>query len=300
MKIIYKMENKVNGKKYIGQTNDFTKRMNGHKSDAYNKNSHSYTTPLSNAIRKYGWENFENSIIEEIPDEESYLYIDEREQFFIQYYNSLTKQNGYNITIDGQGCPRKDISYEERLKLSKLFKPEEIKDIQSMLKQGITMGDIRTKYYPRLTKSLLNNINSGLNFKNDDWSYPLHNYNEDIHSVKFAEQEIDAIQQDIISGLNYRDIANKWNITIGFISGINNGQCWHKDNLNYPLYVKGHSKLHNMIWVKKVQEDLMYSKLNQMEIAQKYNKSYSTIKKINSGSSHRNSEYKYPLTSNRK
>ena len=59
--------------------------MNGHKSDATNPNSHSYDLPLSNAIRKYGWENFHNYIIEEIPEDADYDYVDEREIFFINY-----------------------------------------------------------------------------------------------------------------------------------------------------------------------------------------------------------------------
>lgn len=77
------MENKINGKKYIGQTNNFHQRMNAHKSDAFNKNSTAYNYPLSYAIRKYGWDNFNNTIIEEIPDDESFEIVDEREKYFI-------------------------------------------------------------------------------------------------------------------------------------------------------------------------------------------------------------------------
>ena len=44
----------------------------------------------------------------------------------------------------------------------------------------------------------------------------------------------------------------------------------------------------------------MESNLRTTEIAKKYQKSYSTIKKINSGSSYYNENYQYPLTSNRK
>ena len=43
-KFIYIYTNKINGHQYVGQTNDIQKRFNGHKSDSYNKNSHSYTS----------------------------------------------------------------------------------------------------------------------------------------------------------------------------------------------------------------------------------------------------------------
>ena len=146
MEVIYRMKNKINGKSYIGQTNNFYLRMNGHKSDSQNKNSHSYNTPLSNAIRKYGWNNFENTILEEISEEENWIFIDEREKYYIQKFQSLTNQNGYNITLGGQGCPREKLNFEERVKLSKIFTLEEVIDIQNLIMQGINYRDILDKY----------------------------------------------------------------------------------------------------------------------------------------------------------
>ena len=82
---------------------------------------------------------------------------------------------------------------------------------------------------------------------------------------------------------------------------INNGKIWKNDKLQYPLSIRGNSRLHNFnSWVKPVQKDLMEGNLRTTEIAKKYQKSYSTIKKINSGSSYYNENYQYPLTSNRK
>jgi len=298
MKYIYVMENIMNHKKYIGQTNNFQKRMISHKSDANNPQSHSYDYPLSNAIRKYGWDNFNNYIIEEIPEEAGQEYINERERFFIQYYNSLSNQEGYNICLGGAGHPREKKTYEEKLQDSKLFSAMEIKDIQNRLRNNETFKSILELYSPRLTHSFLSNINIGLNFKNDKWNYPLKT-KKDL-STKFTLEEIHAIKQDIISGTKYTEIASKWNISSGMISTINNGKQWYEDEYQYPLCIKGHSRLHNLnTWVKDVQQDLMNGTETMTSIAKKYNKAYSTIKKINSGSSHRNANYKYPLTSNR-
>ena len=52
--IIYKATSS-SGKSYIGQTTQgLKKRMCGHKSNAFNKNNHSYNTKFSHAIRKQG------------------------------------------------------------------------------------------------------------------------------------------------------------------------------------------------------------------------------------------------------
>ena len=107
MYYIYKFTNKTNGKIYIGQTNNIQKRKNGHRSESFNEKSAGYNLPFHAAIRKYGWENFNFDILEEICDGESQEYIDEREIFFIQYYHSLKDENGYNITLGGQGQKRK-------------------------------------------------------------------------------------------------------------------------------------------------------------------------------------------------
>lgn len=292
------MENKINHKKYVGQTNNFKKRMNGHKSDSNNPNSRSYNYPLSNAIRKYGWKNFDNYIVEEFYDEEEQKYIDERERFFIEYHQSLSGKKGYNICLGGSGNPKQPKTYEEKLRCSKIFSPEEIKDIQTRLKNNDTYHSILKDYSPRLTDTFLSNINLGLNFKNDDWVYPL-KQEKDI-SVKFETKEIQQIKAEIKSGKQYKDIAKDWKISTGLISLINNGTCWYDPKEEYPLCIKSHSKIQNLkAWVKPVQEELMYGTNTIVDIAKKYNKAYSTIKKINSGSSHRNANYKYPLTSNR-
>ena len=52
--VIYKFENKINGKVYIGQTiQKLSKRISSHKYPSGNKN-----LPIDAAIKKYGIENF--------------------------------------------------------------------------------------------------------------------------------------------------------------------------------------------------------------------------------------------------
>ena len=85
---IYKITRKETGKSYIGQSNDITRRFKEH----IFKNE----IPIDKAIQKYGKENFEFEILEECSLEE----LDEKERYWINYYNTY-KGFGYNCSEGG-------------------------------------------------------------------------------------------------------------------------------------------------------------------------------------------------------
>lgn len=94
---IYKIENKINGKVYIGQSQDISERWKQHL-NSYTKESN----VIYKAIRKYGIDNFLFEIIE-VCDIES---LNEREIYYINKFNSYVgfkKSNGYNMTKGGEG-----------------------------------------------------------------------------------------------------------------------------------------------------------------------------------------------------
>lgn len=96
MGYIYLITNKINNKKYVGKTTQsIEKRWEEHISDS--KKERCEIRPLYRAIRKYGIENF---IIKEI-EKGSADILSEREQYWIQYYN--TYEDGYNATLGGDG-----------------------------------------------------------------------------------------------------------------------------------------------------------------------------------------------------
>ena len=94
--VVYVHQNKTNGKRYIGITNNTSKRW-------YGKGKHYEGCPyFFNAIQKYGWDNFTHEIIERgLSIEEA----NEREQFYIAKYRSTEKEHGYNITTGGNCAP---------------------------------------------------------------------------------------------------------------------------------------------------------------------------------------------------
>lgn len=97
---IYKWENLINHKCYIGQSIDLNKRIAHHFSNIKNGR---YDNQLYKAINKYGLENFDVAIIEVLEaSDDLKSKLDEREKYYIQKYNSYGK-NGYNQTLGVDG-----------------------------------------------------------------------------------------------------------------------------------------------------------------------------------------------------
>lgn len=90
---IYCIKNKINGKVYIGSSNNIERRFKRHKTEL-NTNSHS-NKYLEKAYKKYGKDNFEFIILELCTQEE----LIQREIFFINKYDSLNYLKGYNLSI---------------------------------------------------------------------------------------------------------------------------------------------------------------------------------------------------------
>lgn len=92
---IYKIENQINGKIYIGQSIDIEKRWNKHILDSKDWQITEQSAVIHKAINKYGVNNFSFSVLEECNLNE----LDDKEIYWIEYYDSYYK--GYNCTKGG-------------------------------------------------------------------------------------------------------------------------------------------------------------------------------------------------------
>lgn len=96
---IYCIENKISHKKYIGQSKNIKYRWKKHKQEL-NSNRH-VNSYLQNSWNKYGQDNFDFYIIKECPQED----LDKNEKYYIEFYNTLDRDFGYNLKSGGQnGC----------------------------------------------------------------------------------------------------------------------------------------------------------------------------------------------------
>jgi len=91
---IYKIECLINGRVYIGQTKNKTKRLQEHKR-TLEKNEH-HSISLQRAWNKYGKKNFSFEIIEECDSSN----VDERERYWIKFYNSNNPNYGGHLWND--------------------------------------------------------------------------------------------------------------------------------------------------------------------------------------------------------
>ena len=89
---IYMYINKINGKRYIGQTKNFNRRHKQH----IKKSSNKY--PIDRSLKKYGEENFDVIILKENLSTQCLLNL--WESYYIEKYNCLSKDN-YNISSGG-------------------------------------------------------------------------------------------------------------------------------------------------------------------------------------------------------
>ena len=141
---IYKIENKINGKVYIGQSTNIEQRWKGHINKSFCEKDSEYESPLHRAIRKYEKENFEFTIIEECSPSE----LNQKECYWIKRYNSL--HAGYNRTSGGE---KPEIMYRK-------LNQNKIDEIVNLLKNTkLTQKEIAKKY--NVCASLISHINTG-------------------------------------------------------------------------------------------------------------------------------------------
>lgn len=285
MLYIYKYQNKINGKIYIGQTNNIQNRVRCHKSDM-NKYNNQRGDVFHAALKKYGYDNFTFEVLEEIDDEMGRDYLDEREIYYIALYQSLTTQNGYNISKGGRHGERVKLTFEERCVLSKKFDEAQIRDIQQMLIDGYQFFEIQEKY-PQLGDSFITNINAGVNFKRDDLEYPLLRE----HS-RYSKSQQDEIIGELVKGTPYSKICEKYGISIGALTAINNGERWCRKGLEYPLSKK---KCADTSWHKGCVYDILFTNLSYEEIGKKYNRTRNAVKAVAVGKNGKRPEFLYSL-----
>lgn len=146
---IYKIENLINAKKYIGQSIDIERRFREHKKPYKRINP---TKELYIAFNEFGIENFSFEIIEECSQE----LLNEREKYWIEYYDSLN--NGYNMsTIEN---------------LQKKFDWYTVKEVQEkLMNTTISNQDLANEY--QASNTWISLVNKGELWYNKKLSYPL-------------------------------------------------------------------------------------------------------------------------------
>ena len=145
--IIYKATNLVNNKKYIGQTiNSLEYRKQQHFREARNPHRRNYY--FHNAINKYGEDNF---IFEQIDLTNTQKELDEKERYWIKYYNSNNKNHGYNLDSGGKSGGAKSDECKKKIgetTKEKWRNPDIARKMRYGLQKGVETMKANTRKYP--------------------------------------------------------------------------------------------------------------------------------------------------------
>ena len=266
-KYVYKIENKINKKIYVGQTNNLDRRMQEHKHDE--RNNH----PIHNAIKKYGWENFEVSVL--------YYGVNynEKEKEYIKLYKSNRKEYGYNITAGGQD------SSGENNPQSKLSQSD-VYQIISDLKGNNSIECIAKKY--RTTVKTIRNINAGISWRIGSLQYPIRKRKLKILNNEEVKEIISLLKD---ANNSIEGIADMFNIKPCIVLNINKGNTYRLDSEIYPIREIGIPSRD----IERIVEMLEQENIPIKEIAEKFNKTLSQIYRINKGECWHNDSLKYPI-----
>ena len=243
MKYIYCYENKLNGHKYIGQTNNLKNRYSAHKSQSYNQNSKDYNCLFHKKIRQYGLENFEFYVLEEINEEYGDEYVDYREQFWIEKLNSWCRYGqGYNEITGGKQF-KKNITVSD----------EQIKEIKFLLETtDLPLQEIAKNF--NTYRECISRINNGRYAYEENRNYPIRvtrNWKQIPQEIK---EEIALLLRD--SKMSFEDMAKKYQISEHSISNINSGLSNLQGEFTYPIR-KANQK------ITQQQEEQIYNLLKQ-------------------------------------
>lgn len=269
---IYKYTNLINNKKYIGQTNNFERRIREHKSCSFNPKSVNYDDKIHQAIRKYGYDNFKIEIIEVIDNVLNYEIVNEREQYWIKQEESLLTQWGYNVLEGGKNCWRSFLN------------PEDIQSIKDLIRNGTPYNEIQ-KLYP-ISKTFISDINNGKYFFDNDEIYPLCQY-------RISNDIYDALIEDLIKPeLTFKELAIRYGLGESTVKKFNYGTL-------QPGYYKGEYPIRKITPQEYkrllIKDYLLNTNYSKKEIVALTNTSDETVRRVNVGAIDKDDNLVYPL-----
>lgn len=125
---VYIHTNKINGKKYVGQTGQKPESRWGSNGANYKDSPYFYS-----AIQKYGWDNFDHEIMKYNLTKQEACDLEIK---LIKELNTMNENNGYNLTEGGEGAKHSERTRKKISELRKgiVFSEEHLKNLAEALR----------------------------------------------------------------------------------------------------------------------------------------------------------------------
>jgi len=206
---IYCIFNKVNHKRYIGQSVNIKARWSKHKRSLTKKTYSGDNRHLTNAWHKYGEENFDFFILETCLESELDVY----ETFWVDYYEATNPAKGYNKTQGGKY--NYNIQYDREINPIKygedsnyhILSEHDVRQIIKRFECGDSSASIAKQY--NVSRKSITNIRNhkmwayltqGLNLKQSDFCNT-HTF-EDNHAKAVDMYTIDGVYIKTFTSIN--------------------------------------------------------------------------------------------------
>lgn len=287
---IYKITNKINNKIYIGQSNNIEGRIRGHiKYLKLNKHKNKH---LQSSVNKHKIINFTFEIVEECEREK----LNERENYWIEFYNCTKSEFGYNILIGDFYNPSK-LTNKEKKCIANIFKNDPYYSKKEIAKKyNVSASTIYSVLHelnipkPKKICSEESRKKTSQTLKGrilpDEWKNNIGKAVSKNHGYsKFSEEQIDEVIKLLLDGLDNIQIQNMTNVSYTVINGIRNKKTWAEftNGLEFPkLKAPNKGRGNSKITDEQVLEiaHLMIDGLTNKEIMEKFNISYTMVRGI--------------------
>ena len=244
MFFVYSIFNKLNGKIYIGKTNDPEGRWKKHKTTARCKDADGRFY-IHRAMDKWGIKNFTFTVFQTLYNIED---LNAAETYWIKHFNCRDPNFGYNLTDGGEGCYGRVFSEETRERMrqkatGRKHTPETLEKIsgdnnhRSKL-NSIQVKEIREKYatkkytilslaetyevHPRSISSVIYNRD----WYDENYDAPKPREGNYQFKPKLTKENVLEIRKLLSEGAEMINLAEKFNVTKTNIKMIRDRKTW--------------------------------------------------------------------------
>ena len=233
---IYKIENKLNGKIYIGQSNNIERRLAEHR-----QKGTSSDIPVDVAIYKYGKENFTYEVVEETSLEK----LNERETYWILKFNSI--ENGYNCSVGGDqqsvgiNNGRAKLTEEDIKEIRQAYADhKKQKDVYEKYKEIVSFGHFQNIWQGRIWSHIMPEV-----FTEENKQYYIYQNSLGANgaSAKFTNEEVIKIRQRYVNE-SAKAIYEDYKDRVGYQTF--QAMLWGRSYNTLPIYKKKEKKWINI------------------------------------------------------